>query len=265
MLKQLLERRSLKLAGMVLGLMGVMVLLSIPQVMGNSGPVLRVRAYSDIQNMDPAHWLSAPEANVGRAIYSKLVRYKANSYELENDAAEWIKVSADGKVIEFKLKEGIQFHKGYGEMTAEDVKFSYERIIDAEEASEYAMDWSALDHVEVTGRYSGKIILKEPFAPLWKTTLPWWTGDIISKKAYEELGPEKFPISPIGSGPYYFDQWIPKQKLVLTTFDDYFGEKPDFEQIEIYPIEDETSAEIAFDAESWITRKYPWDLPLDMR
>jgi len=246
MLKQLLERRSLKLAGMVLGLMGVMVLLSIPQVMGNSGPVLRVRAYSDIQILDPANPLSSCEMDIFRGIYSKLVRFKPGSYELENDAAEWIKVSEDSKVIEFKLKEGIQFHKGYGEMTAEDVKFSYERVVDPEVHSAYAADWSALDHVEVTGRYSGKIILKNPFAPLFKTTLPWTVGNIISKKAYEEKG-EKFATDPIGSGPYYFDEWTPKQKLVLTTFDDYFGEKPYFERIEIYPIEDEKSAEIAFD------------------
>jgi peptide/nickel transport system substrate-binding protein len=57
-------------------------------------------------------------------------------------------------------------------MTAEDVKFSYERMADPAQQSEYADDMAQLDHVEVTDKYSGVIVLKEPFAPLWTSSLP---------------------------------------------------------------------------------------------
>ena len=43
---------------------------------------------------------------------------------------ESIEQSEDGLEIAFKLKEGVQWHNGYGEVTTEDVKFSYERMID---------------------------------------------------------------------------------------------------------------------------------------
>jgi peptide/nickel transport system substrate-binding protein len=249
MVKWFTRGRSLRLVGMV-GLIGLIAFLSPASAVGNPGPegkVLRVREYKDLITLDPAFTISASESHIMRAIYSGLVRFKPGSYEWEPDAAEWINVSDDGKVIEFKLKEGIQFHGGYGEMTAEDVKFSYERIIDPAVDSPYSYEWATLDHVEVTGKYTGKIILSEPFAPLWHTVLPADPGLIISQKAYEERG-EAFATNPIGSGHFYFAGWTPKQKIVLKRFDQYYGQKPDIEEINIYPIEDDKSAELAFDA-----------------
>src|SRR5699024_9293027 len=114
------------------------------------------------------------------------------------DAAEEFEMNDEGTEIEFKLREGIQFHHGYGEMTAEDVKFSFERIIDPDENSQYASDWETLEEVEVTGKYTGKIILSEPFAPLLASTIPWTPGSILSKEAYEDRG-ERFALDPVGS------------------------------------------------------------------
>ena len=56
------------------------------------------------------------------------MRYAPGTWDLVNQLAETFEPSADGLQFAFKLKEGIQFHGGYGEVTAEDVKFSYERI-----------------------------------------------------------------------------------------------------------------------------------------
>ena len=64
----------------------------------------------------------------------------------------------------------------------------------------------------VDDTYSGTIILKEPFAPIMATTLPVFSGWIVSKKAVEERG-EDFATSPIGTGPYEFVEWKPKQQV----------------------------------------------------
>jgi peptide/nickel transport system substrate-binding protein len=211
--------------------------------------VLRVRARQgqDIDTMDPAHYLGNEEYNIDIVLYSKLVQYEPGSAELRLDAAESLEVSEDGRVIEFTLREGIQFHHGYGEMTAEDVKFSFERLIDPEVNSAYASDWATLEQVEVTGRYSGRIILSEPFAPLFSSTLPWTPGSIISRAAYEERG-ELFATQPVGSGPYYWAEWRPNQLIVLERFEDYYGEAPGFRRVEIHPVVDPQIAEFSFDA-----------------
>ncbi len=213
-----------------------------------SDETLRIRSGggSDIQTMDPAY-STAAEFEEDFAIFSKLIRFKPGSPETEYDAAASISVSEDGLNISFTLKEGIQFHKGYGEMTADDVKFSFERIADPESESPYAGAWATLESVEVTGRYTGVIHLSAPLAALFTSTLPSNAGSILSKKAYLELG-ERFRTSPIGSGPYYWYEWRPNEKLVLERFEDYYDAKPYFKRVEIYPIGDVLAAEIAFDA-----------------
>jgi peptide/nickel transport system substrate-binding protein len=210
--------------------------------------ILRVRMYGDIQNLDPAFQISENDTMVANSVMSGLVRYCANSYEICNDLAESIEQSADGLEVTFKLKEGVQWHNGYGEVTTEDVKYSYERFIDPELDAAYADDWAALDRVEIIDKYNGKIILKEPFAPLWHSTLPVQSGTIICKKYVEEIGLEKFATQIIGSGPYMFTEWRPQEKVILTKNPDYFGDEPHWDEIHLIPIEDDQVAEVALEA-----------------
>jgi peptide/nickel transport system substrate-binding protein len=219
-----------------------------PQPQAAGPKVLRVRLYGDIQNLDPAFQISENDTMVANSVMSGLVRYCPNSYEICNDLAESIQQSDDGLRITFKLKEGVQWQKGYGEVTTEDVKYSYERYLDPDLKAAYADDWAALDHVEIIDKYNGVIVLKEPFAPLWHSTLPVQSGTIISKKFVEEIGVEKFATDIIGSGPYIFDEWRPQEKVILKKNPDYFGPEPYWDEIDLIPIEDDKAAEVALEA-----------------
>jgi peptide/nickel transport system substrate-binding protein len=210
--------------------------------------VLKVRLYGDIQNLDPAFRISQNDDVVANCVIDGLVRYGPDSYELVNQLAEKIEQSEDGLTITFKLREGVKWHRGYGELTTEDVKFSFERFIDPELEAEYKDDWATLDQVEIIDKYNGKIILKEPFAPLWKTTLPIGSGNILCKKYVEEVGLEGFATNIIGTGPYLFDQWEPKQRITLKRNPEYYGETPVWDEIQFLPIEDDKAAEVAMEA-----------------
>ena len=93
-----------------------------------AGGALRVRSYSDLQVLDPAHRKAQPEGDIMRAIYTKLIDYAPG------DVWQWRPTGAasieqvDPTHVRFALRPGIMFTGGFGEMTAEDVKFSYERI-----------------------------------------------------------------------------------------------------------------------------------------
>jgi peptide/nickel transport system substrate-binding protein len=213
-----------------------------------SPKILRIRLYADIQNMDPAFLVSSSDSMVGNAVFNGLVRYAPNSYDLEYQLAEWIEQSEDGLEIRFKLKEGVMWQKGYGELTTEDVKFSYERMIDPDLAAAYADDWATLDHVEIIDKYEGKIVLREPLATLWTTTLPVYSGNIICKKQVEEIGIENFATNIVGTGPYMLQEWKPKEKITLVRNPDYFGETPYWDEIQFFPIEDDKVAEVALEA-----------------
>src|SRR5690625_5120511 len=145
---------------------------------------IRARNGDDIVTQDPAFYTGNEETVIDLAIYSKLLRYTPGGEDIELDAAEWYELSDDGLELEFRLREGIQFHHGYGEMTAEDVKFSFERFLD--EDSPYASDWATLREVEVIDRYSGRILLDDVHAPMINSVLPFTMGSIVSKAAFED-------------------------------------------------------------------------------
>jgi len=95
-------------------------------------------------------------------------------------------------------------------MAAEDVKFSFERIIDPATESTNKPDMEQLSHVEVTGEREGVIVLKEPFAAIWTIALPYITGNIISKKAVEAMEGKRIGTEVnFASGPSMHKEWRP--------------------------------------------------------
>ena len=90
------------------------------------GNILKVRDYSDFLSLDPAYFKAVPEENINAAIYNKLISFKpGRKWEWELEAAKSIE-QTDPTHIKFELKEGIMHSGDFGEMTAEDVKYSFE-------------------------------------------------------------------------------------------------------------------------------------------
>ncbi|MCL1939727.1 MAG: ABC transporter substrate-binding protein [Desulfovibrionaceae bacterium] len=214
----------------------------------NTSNILRVRLIDDISNLDPAFIGSGIDDTVSRAVMEGLVRYKPGTNELQKVLAESYSVSEDGRVIDVTLRQGVQWQKGYGELTAGDVKFSFERFKDPELASSYADDFAALDRVDVTGKYEFKIILQEPQATLWTTTLPLTSGLIICQKYYEEVGKDKFATTIIGTGPYILDNWQPGTRVTLKKNPDYWGDKAVYDEIQLKAISNDSAAAVALEA-----------------
>ena len=122
----------------------------LPRVAFAANDKVAVRVERDIQNLDPANRIGAVEGNILRAVQPRLAKFKSGTFEWEPADVESIK-QVDEKTIEFTLKKGMKWEGDYGEVTAEDVKFSFERFNIKPEGGElptYAKDWGALDHVE---------------------------------------------------------------------------------------------------------------------
>ena len=227
--------------------LGVMA-LSMPTVVWAGGKkILKVRDYTSVDSFDPAIASGIPEESANHAIYNKLVCYEpGDKWGWQLEAAKFVE-QVDPTHIKFELKQGIQFTDNYGEMTAEDVKFSLERHLDPELKSQLKGDLGTFSHVETTGTYSGVIVLKEPFQPIWMTGLTYMAGNIISKKATMEKG-GTFTQPPCSSGPYKYKSWKPKQGTVLVRNDQWIGKPADFDEIHIVVIDDEKTAEVGFEA-----------------
>jgi peptide/nickel transport system substrate-binding protein len=231
---------------------GAAVLLAMPAMprgVAAAGSTLRIRSIVDIQTLDPAFTYAVHEYNVNRAQLNNLITWKKNlSWDWELDAAAAIE-QVDPTHVTFALRDDLGWTNGFGPMTADDVKFSFERIEDPELQSAYQADWALLDHVDVTGERTGTIVMKQPFAPLWNSTLPWVSGLIVCRKAVEALPGKRIETEqPATSGPYKVTNWTPKQTLTMGRNDLWAGDKPDFDEIVFFPIDEDKTAELGFEA-----------------
>ncbi len=223
--------------------------LAFPRMsLSQDGTVLTVRSYSDLQILDPAYRLSAPEGDIMRAIYAGLITNEpGDDWTWTPYGVDMIE-QLDELTIAFRLRDNIGFTDGYGQMTADDVKFSIERVANPENESPYAGDWAALREVEVTEERAGLIHLNEPFAPLWNSTLPTTTCSILSRAALDALG-GRIATEPVAqSGRYLLTEWTPRQRTVLRRNPDWAYEPGGYDEIIILPIEDPSTAELGFEA-----------------
>ncbi len=212
------------------------------------GDELHIRNYNEIVVLDPTFSISGAEGVIARAIYQNLLQIKNDgTWDTELDAAGYFE-QLDDTHYAFRLKPGQIFNNGYGEMTADDVKFSFERMIDPDIKSINAPDMGPLSHVEVHGRYSGTIILHSPYGAFIAIGVAFGSGAIMSRKAVESVGGRFNIIPPCGSGPYFFKEWRAKRKPILERNPSWEGPEAAFSEIHIYPMTDAKSGEMAFEA-----------------
>lgn len=155
-------------------------------------------------------------------------------------AESWT-VSDDGKTWVFTLRQGVQFHKGYGEMTSEDVAHSFIR---ARDAGVNTSNYVNLGDVQATGKYEVTVTLVNPDPMFLGSVVATRNVMVVSKKAEAELG-EKFATEPIGTGPYKIDVFDAEKGMFLSRHEEYWGEPAIIPKVECLYIADTTARTLA--------------------
>ena len=201
---------------------------------------------TDWKTMDPAHITLMIESAMCMNIYSGLVKWKYGTVDIAPDLAESWDISEDGKVYTFRLRQGVQFHHGFGELTAEDVKYSFDRILDPKTAAALVKHYDIIDRTEVVDKYTVKLILKEPYAPFLQRLVPYKAAGIVKKAAVDKYGQE-YGLNPVGTGPFEWVSGDPRGKMVLKAFDDYYAGRSKLDKIEFIHISEGPVAYAAFE------------------
>ncbi|WLD94398.1 ABC transporter substrate-binding protein [Alkalihalobacillus sp. AL-G] len=213
---------------------------------GTSGEkVISVAQTYDIENLDPAIINSVTDGQVAWNLYDSLLFRHIETGELTGGLAKEYEVSDDGLLYTFQLHEGVQFHKGYGEMTAEDVKFTLERIIDPETKARNRQFLEPIKEIRTPDKYTVEIELKRIDPMLLDNLAQYWTG-IISKKAVEEKG-EKFNQDPIGTGPFVFEKWKPQTATMLVKNEDWYRGEVKVDKVRFVPIPEPSTMYLSFE------------------
>jgi peptide/nickel transport system substrate-binding protein len=135
--------------------------------------------------------------------------------------------STDGKVWTFKLRQNVKFHDGT-EFTADDVKYSIDRILNPETRSPQRGLVSQIASVDVVDKHTVRITTRAAFAPIL-TNLAI-AAYIVPHAAHARLGRE-FARQPVGTGPFRWVEWVPDDRVVLDANPDYYAGKPSVDRL----------------------------------
>lgn len=179
--------------------------------------------------LDPADHRSRQSETVIRNMFDGLVtRDTRNGVHMQlAESLNWV----NDTTLEIKLRQGVKFHDG-SEMTADDVVFSFNRII-----QNNAIDYPAphtsprkgliapLESIEKTGIYTAVMHFNAPWPPALQLLVH---QQIVPKSYIEKVGTKGFVEHPIGTGPFKFvSAKSGLEEIVLEKFADYYGGSPD--------------------------------------
>jgi peptide/nickel transport system substrate-binding protein len=171
------------------------------------------------------------------AIHDALVRPLPGSKMGASLAESW-KESADGRMYEFKLRSGLKFHNGDA-LTAEDVKFSFERY----RGAGFKEFQTRVQQVEIVDPLTIRFHLKEPwpdFMTFYGSTATA-AGLVVPKKYFTQVGDEGFRKHPIGAGPYKFVSHTPGIEVVLEAYSGYWRHVPYVKRLIMKSVPDGTT------------------------
>jgi peptide/nickel transport system substrate-binding protein len=221
---------------------------------------------ADAGQLDPHITSKTQDMCVLGWMFNGLVRFKPGTMdlkELEPDLAKRWESSPDGLTWTFYLRKGVQFHGGYGELTADDVVYSLDRAKNPK-TSAFASDYTEFKSVDKVDDYTVRIQLNKPVPSLLALVSNYHGGNIVSRKAVEEMG-DKFKTHPIGTGPFAFVEYRPKESVTLVANTAYFRGAPKIDKIIYRYVPESASRELAFTAgeldliygvrqNQWVTR-----------
>jgi ABC-type transport system substrate-binding protein len=213
-------------------------------IFGSSGDAVR---------LDPADVTDGESIQRMDNIHESLLEYEPGTTNIQPCLATDWTISDDKKTLTFNLRKGVKFHHGFGEMTADDVVFSFARQYDPNnwyydkgEWAYWGYMFTDIESVEKLDTYKVAIHMKRPNASIM-TSLAMFTVAIVSEKAAQQYGEDYFK-NPVGTGPFEFVEWVKDDHITLQAFQDYWRDPPKIGQLVFKVIPDPSARLMALQA-----------------
>ena len=198
-----------------------------------------IAGFNVINTLDPMKATLIPEFYVIYGAFNALLKFNAKM-EVVPDLAESFTV-ANATTLEFKLRKGVKFQDG-SDFTADDVKFTLERVADEKNAAPNRSKVTAIQDIQIADPYTLRIVTKAPFAPLLNYLTNTRTAtQIVSRTAIKANGDEAFGRRPVGTGPYIVKNWKSGESLELEAFPGAFSGAPKVARVMCPLIAEESS------------------------
>ncbi len=186
-------------------------------------------------HLDPTAGAAAAIREVVYAnLFEGLVRMDGTGAIRPALARSWT-ISPDGLVYTFTLAPNVSFHDGQA-MTAEDVKFSFDRAVAPDSVNAQRQLFEPIERVEVVDPRTVRITLKRPTGH-FLFNLTWGDMVIVGRQSAANNR-----AAPVGTGPFRFVRRVQGDRVELARFDGYWGERPALAAVSFRFISDPAAA-----------------------
>ena len=204
------------------------------------------RLWSDPPTLDPHLTKDTTSAGIVVEIFSGLVGLSTD-LELVADLAETWDIDSTGTIYTFKIRENAKFHNGKN-VTADDVKWSFERSASKETASPVAETYlgdivglkdymegkaDSIKGLKVIDQQTIQITIDAP-KPYFLAKLSYPTSYVLDRDVVTAGGRNWWLENPVGTGPFKLTEYKIGERIVLTRNDDYHLGPIDIHKIEMY-------------------------------
>ena len=156
------------------------------------------------------------------------------SGELAPMLAERWKVADSGRTWTFYLRKGVQFHGGRGEVTAEDVRFTFATIAKEGSASSLAPEFRAIKSMEVENPHTLTVRFDKPSVSFGNKVTQGLFASVAfihSKKHIEAVGEAGAERHPVATGPYKFVEHVRGDRIVYEAVDNHWRATPHWKRL----------------------------------
>ncbi|MDR1060739.1 MAG: ABC transporter substrate-binding protein [Clostridiales bacterium] len=205
------------------------------------------RSWEDAASWDPAALSGNDTIALLPQIFETLLHLDIDGGSSPMLAESW-EAADDGLSYTFHLRKGVQFHKGYGEMTSEDVKFSFERHRDPDVASIHVetLNLANIAAIETPDPLTAVFRLSNPDVD-FITRVSMSEATIVSKAAFDAMGLDGFASEPIGTGPFQYDGGVIGGRTEAVKFPEFWGGEPKIDRVVNTVITDTNTNYAAFE------------------
>ncbi|ESZ27293.1 ABC transporter substrate-binding protein [Mesorhizobium sp. L2C084A000] len=197
------------------------------------GGAITITYKDDVATLDPAIGYDWQNWSMIKSLFDGLMDYEPGTTNLKPDLAESYEIAPDGKTFTFKLRHGVKFHNGR-EMTADDVKYSLDRVTNPKTQSPGAGFFGSIKGYDDVAAGKAEslsgVTVVDPYTVKFELTRPDATflhvmainfAHVVPKEEVEKYGAD-FGKHPVGTGAFKLAEWTLGQRIVFERNADYW-------------------------------------------
>ncbi|MDL2398929.1 ABC transporter substrate-binding protein [Rhizobium mayense] len=203
----------------------LLLALSASTALAQTKDTLTIDLPNDAATLDPHLQWNTDSYIIYRNIFDNLLTRDSKGEIVPQIAKSWKYL--DDKTIEFQIRDDVTFQDGT-KLTADDVAFSINRIIDPKLKSPQLSQFDQIAKAETTSPTVVKMTTKSAYPALLAQLVKL---SIVPKAYVEKVGDQEFNQKPMGSGPYKMTNWQKGVETDLEAYSNYWRAKPPFQHV----------------------------------